>query len=369
MGFSTAQTTTDFLSASNPWVLWGGRYGVDPDGSVAFDWEGTTATFVVTGMDATVTMWTNITLEASNSARVSVYVNGYDAANLMLHNSTPSYLLASSLPLAINTITIQYAFEPGSSGASRSNLRTPGIFGFNVGNGGAFAAPTPLTKRIDIIGDSITAGSMYDKLESVNGPLSLGTGCNPWSPVTGYSQTFNWETYLCRYFKANCTTIAWSGGVLVDPSVSKCPPRAYLPQLYTQTFATGTELWDFSATSRPDLTIIYLGTNDYSCANMTDALFTAAYGALLANITRYYSASPGPATTQFLLTIGPMAPIRPLAALNTAIAAANAAGIKASLLDMRNATLDGCGNHPGPLGHWQMALKAAPQIKAVMGWT
>ena len=101
---------------------------------------------------------------------------------------------------------------------------------------------------------------------------------------------------------------------------------------------------------------------------MTDALFTAAASALMRNITRYYSASPGPAASRFALVIGPMSPERPLAAISAAIAAAAADGIAASLLDMRNATLDGCGGHPGPAGHWQMALEAAPQIKALMGW-
>jgi hypothetical protein len=201
--------------------------------------------------------------------------------------------------------------------------------------------------------------------------------------------------------------------VLVDPSVSHCPPRAHIPQLYTQTFGTGPEPWDFARASRPDLVIIYLGTNDFACANVTDALFTAAAGQLMRNITRYYSASPGPAAaTRFMLAVGPMSPTRPLAAIAAAIAAANAEGIAASLLDMRNVTLDGCGSHPcvrawgvlcrgaicgarntysrhpfptlppfllaalrrlpepcrGPVGHWSMALEAAPQIKALMGW-
>jgi hypothetical protein len=37
-------------------------------------------------------------------------------------------------------------------------------------------------------------------------------------------------------------------------------------------------------------------------------------------------------------------------------------------LDMTNATADGCGGHPGPIGHWMMAEQAAPQIRAAMGW-
>jgi len=104
---------------------------------------------------------------------------------------------------------------------------------------------------------------------------------------------------------------------------------------------------------------------------VTDALFEAAYIALLHNVTRYYAASPPPASGKpihFFCTVGLMAPTRPLAAVLSTIAAANAAGLSASLLDMRNGTADGCGGHPGPIGHWEMALQAAPQIEQAMGW-
>jgi len=107
---------------------------------------------------------------------------------------------------------------------------------------------------------------------------------------------------------------------------------------------------------------------------MTDALFTAAYLDLMHNVTRYYAASlPPPGGSgqpiHFLCTVGPMAPTKPLAAVQAAIDQARAAGLSASLLDMRNGTLDGCGSHPGPIGHWQMAVEAAPQIEAALGWT
>jgi hypothetical protein len=150
---------SDFLSASNPWVLWGGRYESGPDGSVTFDWEGTTATFVVTGVDSTVTMFTNITLAAVNSARVSVYVNGYDAANLMLHNSTPTYLLASSLPLASNTITIQYAFEPGAVGPPGATCAPLAFLAFRWAMGGPLLPLHPSPGALTSLGTPLPRGA------------------------------------------------------------------------------------------------------------------------------------------------------------------------------------------------------------------
>jgi hypothetical protein len=104
---------------------------------------------------------------------------------------------------------------------------------------------------------------------------------------------------------------------------------------------------------------------------MTDALFTATYVSFMQNITQHYAASPPPASGRpmhFFCTVGLMAPTRPLAAVQAAIAQATAAGLSASFLNMTNATADGCGGHPGPIGHWQMALQAAPQIRQAMGW-
>lgn len=357
-----------YISASSPLVLWQGRPSASFNNSYSFDWESTSATVAVSGVGSSVNLYTNITLPAGSSARVAVYVNQIEAANLMLESGTTSYMLASSLPKAVNNVTIAYVFEPDSSQANAPAGRLTSFVGFGASNGGAFVAPAPLSRRIDIIGDSITAGSAYDRVEAVGGPLSIGELCDPWAPATGYSQGYNWETYLCRYFFANCTTTAWSGKGLIENS--GCSAGPLMPQLYTQAFATdAASVWDFSRAARPDAVIVFLGTNDYSCANTTDAAFTAAYVQFLLNITSYYAPSKaGASKTHFFCAIGAMSPTRPLNALLATIAQAQAAGISASLLDMRNVTLDGCGGHPGPEGHWQMALAAAPQIKATMGW-
>lgn len=227
---------------------------------------------------------------------------------------------------------------------------------------------------------------------------------------------------MCRYFRANCTTIAVSGRGLIHNS--GCHADLLMPQLYTRTFATGArEPWDFSASTRPDAVIVYLGTNDYSCNQTTDARFTAAYVEFVQNVTRAYAGAAGPAgRTHFFCALGPMSPTRPRNATLAAVRQLVAAGVSASLLDMTNGTvaLDGCGaslrsrrdagrawrygvhvlqtgrrprgfspvqprptrrtlviprprapaagGHPGPIGHWELALQAAPQIKSAMGW-
>ena len=150
---------------------------------------------------------------------------------------------------------------------------------------------------------------------------------------------------MCRYFRANCTTIAVSGRGLIYNS--GCHADLLMPQLYTRTFATGArDPWDFSASTRPDAVIVYLGTNDYSCNQTTDARFTAAYVEFVQNITRAYAGAAGPAgRTHFFCALGPMSPSRPRNATLAAVRQLVAAGVSASLLDMTNGTvvLDGCG--------------------------
>lgn len=371
-----------FISASSPLVLWAGRPSIESDGSVSFDWLDTSASFVVAGIGASVTLLTNFTLPSwgagFHAARVSVLVNDMMAADLMLSPSTHSYLLTAALPNALNTVTVHYSFEVDYSFADRASNETFSIFGFEAGDGGSFSSPTPLSRRIDVIGDSITGGAMYDRLESVNGDLSFNTGCNPWSPPQGMSSAYTWQSYLSRALRSNTTTVAWSGKGLIYNSGCRAGPT--MPQLWPQAFASATgvpvpvELWDFSRASRPDAVIVFLGTNDFSCNLTTMAAFSDALLSFWVNITKDYADSiSGPARTTFFAAIGPMSPTAPLPAVHDAIARAASMNITAALLDMSgNVTVpvarDGCGGHPGPFGHWTMATLAVPQIKAVMGW-
>jgi hypothetical protein len=55
-------------------------------------------------------------------------------------------------------------------------------------------------------------------------------------------------------------------------------------------------------------------------------------------------------------------------ALNKSITAINAAGGNAVYLNLIGPLIDGCGGHPGVLGHQGMAQMAIPQIGSKMGW-
>lgn len=115
-----------------------------------------------------------------------MYINNFDASNLLVVSGVPTYLIAAALSADINNITVSYTLEPGSAGVTPKAYMN--LFGFEAGNGGTFVPPPASPRRIDIIGDSITAGSSYDRMQSVGEKFSLGGECGPWTPVTGYSQ-------------------------------------------------------------------------------------------------------------------------------------------------------------------------------------
>lgn len=369
--FVCAQNSTNVITAASPLVQWQGRYNANSDdGSVSFDWEGTQASFAVSGAGIYVRAIMNVSVAAAG--RVSVFVNGYNTGNMLVHSSTSTYLIAAGLQgTVVHNITLHYTMEPVNAGSGvGADVR---IYGFE--SSGTFTSPpTPMARRMDIIGDSITAGSQWDRENHL---------CGDW--VISNSQAYNWESYLCRNFTANCTTTAWSGRGLVW----NCVGPATLPTLYLQTEggtplgSTPNAAWDFSRASRPDAVLINLGQNDFGCgpggpnlnATMVQ-LWQDTYLAFLTNITQYYANSRVTAygaehSSQgivFFLGAGPMSTYYTNATQGAVVRARAERGLHAVFLDLGGATLDGCGGHPGAYGHWDMFSKAQPQIAAVMGW-
>ena len=375
IGAALAHAPPPSIPASDPLVAWTGRYAVQSDGlSVGCDWASTAATLAISSGasgDATLTVRTNSTFLPNFAGRLNIYVNEFDAVNVLVPAGPRSFLVAAALPAnRTSIVSIVYTMEVVMSGADANHFHV--FSGFDLEGDGVFVPPPPLRRRVDVVGDSITAGSSYDRMEAVNSPFSLGGHCAPWCPLYGYSIMSNWQSWLGRFFQANLTTTAWSGKGLI--ANSGCKPGPLMPELYLTTYAAqpGVVPWDFSRSSRPDLVIVNLGTNDFSCGTTTDAAFTAALVDFFRNITALYAGSPpspsGRTSTAFMAALAPISPVRPVAAVQAAVAQAQGEGMTAAVLDMRNATLDGCGGHPGPYGHMEMAEQAFPQIKALMGW-
>lgn len=356
----TSSATT--LAASSPLVLWQGRTRRGADSSVAFDWEGVSASFSTLNAQQLSLVVNASTLNAWCGGRVSVYINGYFTANLPVHASASRYVLSAGLQSAAHNVTVTWETEPGNSCTAAGDGSVMMFSSFDTGNeNGSFVAPSPLPRFLEVVGDSISAMGQGDFNYAEPATCADAGVVN--------SQQWNWQRQLARALDANLSTVAWSGKGLVWNS--NCGPGATMPELYLQTLGgDAASRWDFAKAVRPDAVVSFLGTNDCWCADYEDATFTAAYVAFLQNVTALYAASAsGPPKSVFFLAVGPLQPTKPLNATLNAVATARAAGIEAHLLDMRDAAIDGCWGHPGALGHKQMAAQALPQIEAVMGWT
>ena len=168
-----------FISASSPLVSWTGRPFVEADGSVSLDWVHTSASFQVLGKGATVTLHTNVSLPPSEAVKITVFVNSFSSGSVMIHAQTPAYLLTAGLTFDVNNITVHYDTECLVGGVSRRQQQVANFVGFSAGNGGTFAPATPLLRRMDVVGDSITAGSMSDLHEAVGGGAEPEHGLPP----------------------------------------------------------------------------------------------------------------------------------------------------------------------------------------------
>jgi len=147
------------------------------------------------------------------------------------------------------------------------------------------------------------------------------------------------------------------------PSRRRAVPSYYLQTLAGRPYSTD---WDFTRYV-PDMMLINLGTNDFGhdSGPSWEAAFSATYVNFVANATARYNKP----TLPIFVAQGPMNCGPQLnASLHVAIDAINAAGGRATYLDMCGPPNDGCGGHPGVVGHQQMYQMALPQIKAVMGW-
>jgi lysophospholipase L1-like esterase len=135
------------------------------------------------------------------------------------------------------------------------------------------------TRRIEFVGDSYTCG--YGTENSVS--------TDPFTPETENSGK-SYASIVSRYFNADYTVVAHSGMGVVRNYNSNVAGW-YMPERYTQTFDMNRDVkWDAPQSEfKPDVTVIYLGTNDFSVSMQPkESAFIAGYLKLLQEIKDNY---------------------------------------------------------------------------------
>jgi lysophospholipase L1-like esterase len=228
--------------------------------------------------------------------------------------------------------------------------------GFDLDPSAYLAGPPVLTRRLEVIGDSISAGYGNE-----------GT-----YPCTFEGKTENhYLTYgalAARAIGAELYTEAWSGiGMLRnnDGTTTGTMPERYPRTLPEQ----AASIWDFSAFT-PDAVVINLGTNDFAKGDPMTA-FQTAYTQFVSALRGHYPKA------RLYLAVGPMLGgaeyDKASAYLNGVISARGALG-DSNLALLPFATQDpasdqlGCDYHPSLKTHQKMADKLVATLKADLGW-
>jgi lysophospholipase L1-like esterase len=318
-----------------------GRFDRTAPGAPVFAWSGTAIALRFKGTAI------GVTLTDGGSNYFEVVIDDQHSV-LSLQQGTKKYALASNLSDAAHDVLL-YRRSEAFFGETTFN-------GFDVDPSAYLPGPALATKRLEVIGDSISAGYGNE------GTL----------PCTFEAKTENhylsYEALAARTLGAELYTEAWSGiGMLRNNDGGK---TGTMPERYPRArpeLATST--WDFSSFV-PDAVVINLGTNDFANGDPMLA-FQTTYTTFVSDLRGHYPKA------RFYLAVGSMLAggdyDKAKAYLEGVIAARQALG-DSNLVVLPFATQDGtndglgCDYHPSLKTHQKMADKLVATLKADLGW-
>jgi lysophospholipase L1-like esterase len=268
------------------------------------------------------------------------------------------YVLASGLPAGEHQITLHRLTEAW--------LGETEFFGFKLDAAGKFLSygQRP-TRRIEVIGDSISAGY---------GNEGTDKDC-PFTPAQ-QNHYLTYAAIAARRLQADLVTVAWSGKGVFNNRGSTTDFET-MPLLWQRTLPERSDSkWSFTS-PEPHAVVINLGTNDLAEQNPDWTPYAAAYLKFLGEVRARY------ASADVFCALGPMLsdgkPEDPRHALSSA-----RAGIQSALSERRragdqklhflefpeqNAQVGyGCDWHPNLEQHRLMAALLEAELKAKLGW-
>jgi lysophospholipase L1-like esterase len=341
-GTTLATTTVDATGDTEPGGEPGLRFvGRIDDGDPLrprWGWSGAGVVFRFDGTGASIVL--------DDQAQFhTVVIDGEVQAPLSTTPGEQSYVLATGLPAGEHTIEV-YRRTEGSFG--------PTVF-VAVELEGELLVPPPATRRIEVVGDSITCGY---------GNLGADQYCGFSADTEDHYQTYG--AMAARALGAEVSTVAWSGkGVVNNYDTDTWEP---MPELYDRVIATeAAPLWDASA--QVDAVVVNLGTNDFSTdGDPTPQQFIDAYVALLERMRAHYPSAV------VLCTVAPILGGEDLAVAQAAIQAAVQARNDAGDADVAFIDLIvpaegwGCDWHPSVATNQAMADLLVLELQAALGW-
>jgi lysophospholipase L1-like esterase len=328
-----------------------GRVLYGPDGAARFAWSGTSASVCVSGPVL------SVDIEDAGQNVFALRVDGaLRTPKLVPGPGRKTLVLADQLSPGPHVVTLVRLTE--------AMLGETCIHGFHAPGGELLAPPAPLARRIELIGDSISAG--YGN-EAAGPEHSFDA-----------AEENHYRSYgaLCaRALDAELVTIAWSGkGVFSNCGSTE--DTLTMPVLWRRTLPSEEhERWDV-ARFVPQALVLNLGTNDFSPANRDQAPFAREYLSFVRELRAAYPQA------FILCTNGPLlSDSWPEGARTLSRAREGIEGAVETLRSEGDAHVDylefpqvtsreghGADNHPSLVTHERMAAQLTEHLQRVLGW-
>jgi lysophospholipase L1-like esterase len=312
-----------------------GRFDKSISGQASFTWPGSAIEFRFNGTDA------KIKLASTRRVRFEVDVDGVKK-DLWVEAGESVYSLASDLKPGTHQIRLTRIIE--SFEIVTRIMSDPIVEEL-------LPAPTELTKKLLVIGDSITAGY------GVEGP---DQNCH--YAMETSNQQLSYAAVAAKNLGADLHAIAWSGIGAWRSYAEKTPVNPNILTRYQRTLADDpNSVWDASSYN-PDAILINIGTNDYWEGSVGDE-YRQEMMNLINRVQNDYSGKP------IYLILSPM--LGGAARDSQQSVLSSFATTQVKLLDLgkiESADGLGCDYHPNTKTNNRMAAALESQLKTDLNW-
>lgn len=340
---TTTTTTPVVLGKSENNVEFIGRFAtVGGTDHKQFEWSGSTITAGFEGTEISINLKILRNGPYGENDYFNVTVDNGQPYVLKITKGTDKYTLASGLKNGYHTVVVTKRTEAAFGALIQFE-------GFDYGTGKAAPAPARMERRIEIYGDSISAGY---------GNEGTGNGFR----LDEENADLTYASITAKNLNAEYTAIALSGHgvhISLSQSTTEVVPKYFDRNLYK---TSGT--YRFNQPD-PDVVIINLGTNDYA-AGVSDADYYESYTNFVAKIRRKY-----PDAYIVLTTCG--GTVRPMDLLQqivdtrrTKYGDEKIGRFVGDFKDLDGAF--GADGHPSVYGHKQLADQLTDYLKEKLGW-
>lgn len=345
---------TAWIPASDSRITFIGRTLASGD-SVKFDWTGVYARLKFSGSCLYLTasdtkknyfnVWLDRAMDTEPDKIISIHST--DTTIVLFSKSEMYKRFGRKQAGGEHTVILQKRTEGEQGMTTFAGFSTDGAF---------YQAEGLRDRIIEYVGDSYTCG--FGSENSVR--------TDPFLPETE-NQNKTYADIIARHFGADQIVIAHSG-MGIARNYNDHLKGWYMPERYLQTFDADPETrWDAAASPlRPDITVVYLGTNDFSTSRQpVRKMFTANYITLLKAIKSNYGENHP------VLCIAPKNDSGMYDYIREVQLTCGLKDIHVMVLsaDVHDSESDlGASWHPNYTGHRKKAFAIIPYVSTITGW-